>query len=245
MEDTDISRRLLFAASFLPSDIPQFWDTVAKFANLASSKQDITAESARVAVENMEALTSTIYNSDSELVNQLVQMEYSVTKRQLGIPLVPDQKVCIICGGSLLLRSDRPSYLTLYTESMGSVCATHFHKYCQNYRKGCKLTQYYGYHSLGNRAVQYSDTWMSLPYFVSSQETGFEMTVLKKFDLELLIGQLSYKQKADIYNVYEGYDTTKKQCMTAKATEKPLHKIPVHRYKLTYIYTVYRYYVHT
>ena len=75
---------------------------------------------------------------------------------------------------------------------------------------------------------------MSLPYFVSSQETGFEMSLLKKFDLELLIGQLSYKQKADIYNVYEGYDNTKKTCSTVK-TERPLHNIPVHRYVCMYV----------
>jgi len=34
------------------------------------------------------------------------------------------------------------------------------------------------------------------------------MAMLKHFDVELLIGQLSYKQKADIY-VSHGYDTTK------------------------------------
>ena len=230
----EITRRLVFAASFLPNDIPQFWDIVAKFGNLASGKQEITAESARIMVENIQACKPNIFISDSELINQIVQIEYSVTKKQLGIPLVPDEKTCLICGGSLLMRSDRPSYLTLYTESMGTLCATQFHKYCQNYRKGCKFTQYYGYHNLGNRNIQYNDTWMSLPYFVSSQETGFEMSMLKKFDLELLIGQLSYKQKADIYNVYEGYDTTKKKCSTTKA-ERPLHNIPVHRCVCMYV----------
>lgn len=117
---------------------------------------------------------------------------------------------------------------------MGTVWVTQFYKYCQNYQKGCKFTQYYGYHNLGNRKVQYNDTWMSLPYFVSTQETGFEMSLLKRFDLELLIGQLSYKQKADIYNVYEGYDTTKKTSSRAKI-EKPSHKTPVHRYVCQYI----------
>lgn len=35
--------------------------------------------------------------------------------------------------------------------------------------------------------------------------------MLQKFDVELLIGQVSYKQKADIYNIYNGYDTTIKK----------------------------------
>ena len=36
--------------------------------------------------------------------------------------------------------------------------------------------------------------------------------MLKEFDAELLIGQISYKQKAEIYNVFRGYDLTKKKC---------------------------------
>ena len=35
--------------------------------------------------------------------------------------------------------------------------------------------------------------------------------MLQKFDVELLIGQVSYKQKADIYNIYNGYDNTMKK----------------------------------
>ena len=35
--------------------------------------------------------------------------------------------------------------------------------------------------------------------------------MLQKLDAELLIGQISYKQKAEIYNVSNGYDATKKE----------------------------------
>ena len=45
-----------------------------------------------------------------------------------------------------------------------------------------------------------------MPYFVSSRETGFEMSLLEKFDAELLLGQVSYNQRADIYNYYHGYE---------------------------------------
>ena len=57
------------------------------------------------------------------------------------------------------------------------------------------------------------------------------MDMLKHFDVELLIGQLSYKQKADIYNVSNGYDTTKKKCSTIEK-EKEVHKQPPHGYVL-------------
>ena len=35
--------------------------------------------------------------------------------------------------------------------------------------------------------------------------------MLRKFDAELLIGNVSYKQKAEIYNVFNGYDLAKKE----------------------------------
>ena len=73
---------------------------------------------------------------------------------------------------------------------------------------------------------------------------------MRQFDIELLIGQISYKQKADIYNILNGYDTTKKGSVAsfADADEK---KFPVHGYDirvaivLHYLYlivTIYNYY---
>lgn len=77
--------------------------------------------------------------------------------------------------------------------------------------------------------MYYNNDWVTLPYFLSSQETGFEMFILKKYDIELLIGQMSYKQRADIYNIEKGYNTTKKECSTIEKAKVP-RKPPVHRY---------------
>ena len=71
---------------------------------------------------------------------------------------------------------------------------------------------------------------MTLPYFLSSQETGFEMAMLKQFDVELLVGQVSYKQKAYIYNLSKGYDTTQKECTTINKIKQP-SRPPVHGYE--------------
>ena len=76
----------------------------------------------------------------------------------------------------------------------------------------CKVTQFYGYTREGDQqGVLYDDDWQDHTYFISTQETGFELSMLKKFDVELLIGQMSYKQKATIYNITNGYDDTKKE----------------------------------
>lgn len=230
--DAATHRRMLFATSYLPSDIPHYWDIVAKFANQArATRSMVTPDLAKLTMENTKILNSDAFVSDEELTIELINLDYGLTKETLGIPLLPSEIKCRACGGKLLLRNDRPSRITLYTETLGAVPATHFHKYCQNYRKGCKYVQYYGYHRSGNgTTIQYNENWISLPYFLSSQETGFEMTMLQKYDVELLIGKMSYKQKTDIYNVAKGYDTTKKVCSTVE-TENKLHRTPtVHGY---------------
>ena len=223
-----VLRRMTFATFFVPKDVPHYWNIVANFANQAcSGKSVVTPESARMAMENLQVLSMKAFSSDEHLAKEIIASEYCVTKQTLGVPLVPKQCVCRLCGGKLLVHSDRPSRMTLYTESLGTVPATHFHKYCNNHRRGCKFIQFYGYHKSGDGGAHYSEDWMELPYFLSSQETGFEMALLKQFDVELLIGQLSYKQKASIYNACKGYDTMKKECSTT-VKEKKDRQPPVH-----------------
>ena len=64
--------------------------------------------------------------------------------------------------------------------------------------------------AIGESAVFHNENWGEMEYFLSTRETAFEMSVLKQFDIEILIGQLSYKQRSDIYNIKHGYDNAKK-----------------------------------
>ncbi len=66
----------------------------------------------------------------------------------------------------------------------------------------------------------YDVNWKTHSYFLSSQETGFQLSMLDKFDVELLIGQVSYKQKAEIYNISNGYDNARKM-WKGKSTATP------------------------
>ena len=224
--DVGVFRRLLFATFYLPSDVPHYWNIVATFCNQGSSK--VSPESAKMLMENIQILNPEAFCTDEALKRELIGMEYGPSKQPLGVPLIPSQTECFSCGGKLLLRGDRPSRLSLYTEALGTVPATHYHKYCHNYRKGCNIVQFYGYHREKDQRLCY-DNWMSLPYFLSSQETGFELEMLRRFDVELLVGQISYQQKADIYNISNGYDTTKKYCSTTKKA-KPANTRPPHGY---------------
>ena len=95
--------------------------------------------------------------------------------------------------------------------------------------RGCKTTQFYGYVKEGDKdGLKYDTDWDKHAYILSSQETGSELSMLQKFDAELLIGQVSYKQKAEIYNVSHGYDTAKKehknQSLKSSDNESTVHE---------------------
>ena len=80
--------------------------------------------------------------------------------------------------------------------------------------------QHYGYYSKGAEDIVYNDDYKSLHYFVSTRETAFEMSLLEQFDIEILIGQLSYKQRSEIYNMKHGYDKAKKKVHSGTTTQQ-------------------------
>ena len=63
---------------------------------------------------------------------------------------------------------------------------------------------------MGGSNIIYDEDFHTLLYFMSTRETAFEMAMLKQLDAEILIGQLSYKQRSKIYVVH-GYDKAKKK----------------------------------
>ena len=69
----------------------------------------------------------------------------------------------------------------------------------------------------GGGDVVYEDDSLSLPYFISTRETGFQTSLLQRFDIKILIGQLSYKQRSD------RYDEAKK---TLRTTAAPVECLP-------------------
>lgn len=54
--------------------------------------------------------------------------------------------------------------------------------------------------------IEYDSDWYSLEYLIATQETAFDMQLLEKLDIELLIGQVSYRQRSDIYNCWNKYE---------------------------------------
>ena len=58
--------------------------------------------------------------------------------------------------------------------------------------------------------IMYDSNWDELPYFISTSMTAFATSFMEQFDADLLLGQIAYKQKADIYNYCHKYEQVEK-----------------------------------
>lgn len=200
LKDVSVLRRLLFAASHLPREVPNFWGYAVEFATAGKvDRSSIDTDTAAALIENIQSFDGRAFETDESLIRQLIGWTPSAG-RPLGIVLISPQVDCPQCGHTLTLRKDRPSSIVVYDENLGSVPGSHFHKTCTN--RLCTLTQYYGYYTTGTLTSQvfYNTDWRVHKYFVSSTLTAFSMRMLERVDSQIVIGQLSYKQIADIFN---------------------------------------------
>ena len=194
IKEVSVLRKLLFAISFLPEDLPNRWDIAIHFAYSSQAATGITPQHAKTLSENIQLLDAHAFSSDELLRRELMTFPKG---KPLGIILLSARNTCIMCSSNLLVRKDRPSSVVVYDDHMGSVLGTHYHKYCSN--RACGCTQFYGYHAVQGVNL-FDPNWESLTYFVSSRETAFSMHLMKRFTSQILLGQMSFKQCADVYN---------------------------------------------
>ena len=200
LKDVSVLRRLLFAATYLPHELPNFWGVAVEFATAGKVERNtIDRDTAAALIENIQSFDARAFHTDESLLQQLIGWTPRPGK-PLGLVLISPEKFCTLCGQALTIRTDRPALIVVYDDHLGPVPGSHFHKDCTN--KLCTVTQYYGYYTAGKESsqVSYNTGWETLPYFVSSSLTAFSQNMLKRIDCEVVIGQLSYKQIADIFN---------------------------------------------
>lgn len=147
-----IFRRLFFAASQLPKSTPGYSIIMTDFAFEKCEKKP-NPEDTLLLLENVEFLSEQVFLTDKELVKDLCGYE-GFKGHPLGVVLVPTNNTCKSCRGDLKIRRDRPSYLTLYTDGLGTVPATLFRKYCSNSHRGCTFTQHYVFHTFNETQNQ-------------------------------------------------------------------------------------------
>ena len=214
-KDPSVLRRLVFAASSLHCDMPNYWKVITEFG-FKTARCSCSEEEVKILIENIHFIDKSALDSDSVLWKELCDSK-GFGDHTLGVVLVSSKTTCDLCGEHLLVREDRPSFPIIYTEN-GTLSGTHFRKYCSKQWMGCPFTQHYGYHQRGNTSeCYYDDNCLELTYFLSSNVTAFQMKIMHSLSAEILLGQLSYKQKAEIYNYLHGYDSSTKKGPT------PLH----------------------
>ena len=200
LKDVSVLRKLLFAATHLPPDLPNLWGIAVEFATTGKVKRNINAKTARSLIDNIEAFDREALKKDDRLLKELVEWKPTSATKPLGIVLVSEKKVCVLCKRELVICKDRPSYITVYDIQVGPAPGTHFHKICPS-EVYC-LTQYYGSYSTGGAKSQiyYDSDWAMNAYFISSSLTAYSMSLIRQVDSQVLIGQLSYMQISDIFN---------------------------------------------
>ena len=206
-----VVRRLIFAATALPSETPGYWEIVSSFATkLESGASDLTPMQAKLFFENLTYIEPEAIIPDQDLIKKLQAVVGPKTCR-IGLVLISPNQTCLQCGSSLLVKADRPSIVTVYTDTFGTVSSTHYRKLCKKFRSGCHFVQHYGHYSTGGSSIYFNDNWKELTYFLSTRNTAVEMSLLAQLDAEVLVGQLSYKQRSEIYNIKHGYDKAMKK----------------------------------
>ena len=175
IKDVSVLRRLLFVVSQLPHDLPDLWKVALEFL--------LKGRKIRFVIQKPP---------DKTLFFELIATPSCKT---LGVVLMPQMTHCLICGDTLQLRKDRTASVVIYDDSVGTIAGSHFHKICKNRSSG-----YTHYTLKGSTRVYANEDWECLPYFVSSRETIFSKLTMQRFETEILLGQLSFKQFAEIYN---------------------------------------------
>ena len=83
-----VVRRLLFAISQLPKDVPIYWELSAKFAVQNTGYKHLDVKTAKLQVENIQKLDPLAFQSDDTLYQQLVGI-CGPPKKPLGVILMP------------------------------------------------------------------------------------------------------------------------------------------------------------
>ena len=83
--------------------------------------------------------------------------------------------------------------------------------------------------------MYHNDDSTELDYFMSTRETAFRRSLLKHLDAEILIDQLSYKQKAEIYTSHFKERRFPVKCEGVTAPTEMCHSILINQYFKNFI----------
>lgn len=71
IKDVSVLRKLLFAVTFLPDDLPNRWDIAVQFAYSSHGAPSISADIAKMLSENIQSLDAQAFVCDEHLHKEL------------------------------------------------------------------------------------------------------------------------------------------------------------------------------
>ena len=115
--------------------------------------------------------------------------------------MVPTRKLCRICNKTLS-KDEKPNEVICYTRD-GTKSAWRYKRKCRR----CSIQENVTYFNRGkNRYLDVTEA-LEAKWILSTEDTAIEIELLKDFELELLIGYLTFRSKCDIYNSKFGYNS--------------------------------------
>lgn len=112
---------------------------------------------------------------------------------------------CTICSKPLSLEH-KTHTVVIYSLHRGTYLGSRMTKVCRR----CKIHQYYGYHTQDGQK-RYDHDVLHLDYLQSSEDTAFDIQLLKECGSLLVLGALPFSTYASSYNKRFGYNKKEKQ----------------------------------
>ena len=87
-------RKILFAVSHLPEDMPKYWQTIQEF-----SKAELPLSELKTAMKNLEFLNKAAFSTDEQLLKE-------ICSTPIGVILISTKQKCGECKSKLVTRAD-------------------------------------------------------------------------------------------------------------------------------------------
>ena len=95
VKNVSVLRRLIFALSHLPEELPDVWKNALQFATMGMEDSVQDKETLKLLLDNLKGIDSATFESDKDLYLKLLDFPDS---KPLGIVLMPIQTFCLLCG---------------------------------------------------------------------------------------------------------------------------------------------------
>lgn len=163
--------------------------------------QDVAIFSAET--QSLTYLHSGILTSERERFRKF--HDFTVMCREpMATVLLTTKDVCKNCNKQLSL-DPKPHPVIIYSLHRGTYMGSRLSKICRK----CKLHQYYGYCTQDGKKLYDQDS-LALDFLLSTEDTAFDVQLLKECSNLLVMGAMPFSTYASSYNRRFGYNKTSK-----------------------------------